>query len=201
MSYISKTKKYSKKQVFVRTLCGKTILLRIPHGVSEITYIQQKIQRRTKIPVSKQRIICAGKPLKTGDTIENGTTLHLTLRLKGGFIADILSPIIAAIVATIIITVAITWRNFFSGLICAITKGKNAYKCVVFYFLFLVFNICYFLFIKIPLFIIDAILGTDFMGMWNEFESFILEIFDYCGELAPNVKNSLDENVFSCFRC
>lgn len=190
-------KNNNKKQVFVRTLSGKTILIR----GSDLNDLKSQIERRTQIPVEHQRLIYRGRPLKNGDFIEPNATLHLTLRLKGGFIADILTPIIVAIVAAIIITVAITWRNFLSGIFCAISKGSNAYKCVVFYFLFCVFNIGYYLFVKIPLFIIDAVLGTDFMGMWEQFESFLMEIIVAMGEFAPNVKNALDSNVFSCFRC
>lgn len=189
------------KQVFVKTLTGKTILLKIPKGTNELLNIRHQIEDRIKIPVEHQRIIYCGKTLKNGDTIDSDATLHLTLRLKGGFIADILTPIIVAIVAAIIITVAITWRNFLSGIFCAISKGANAYRCVVFYFLFCVFNIGYYLFVKIPLFVIDAIAGTDFMGLWEQFEGFIMELIDAFGDFAPNVKNALDENVFSCFRC
>lgn len=186
-----------KKQVFVRTLDGKTILL----NSTNVDELKRQIKCRTKIPVEHQRLIYAGKTLKTGDSIEEGATLHLTLRLKGGFIADILTPIIVAIVAAIIITVAITWRNFLSGIFCAISKGNNMYKCVVFYFLFCAFNIGYYIFVKIPLFVIDAIFGTDFMGMWSQLEEFMMEVMDAMGEFAPNVKNALDENVYSCFRC
>ena len=194
----------NKQQIFVRTLTGKTILLNIPCGPISLVYLQQQIERRTKIPVAHQRLIYAGRPLSEGGQntlLEPGSTLHLTLRLKGGFLADILTPIIVAIVAAIIITVAITWRTFLSGLFCAMSKGNNMFKCLVFYFLYLVFYIAYYLFVKIPLFLIDAILGTDFFEMWKEVESFAMELVDAFGEFAPNAKNALDENVLSCFRC
>ena len=194
-------KRSKKKQVFVRTLTGQTILLRIPHRTTAITNIHWQIERRTKIPVAYQRLIYQGRPLKVGEFIEEGATLHLTLRLKGGFIADILTPVIVAIVATIIITVAITWRKFLSGIFCAVSKGKNAFKCIVFYFLFCVFNIAYYLFVKIPLFLIDAVFNTDFMGMWEKLEGFLKQLFEASGEFAPNLKESLDKHVFSCFRC
>ena len=198
-------KRENKQQVFVRTLTGETILLNIPGGPISLTDIQQQIERRTQIPVAHQRLIYAGRPLSEGgqnNLLEPGSTLHLTLRLKGGFfVADFLTPIIVAIVAAIIITVAITWRNFLSGIFCALTKGSNMFKCLVFYFLFCAFNIAYYLFVKIPLFLMDAIFGTDFFGMWGEVEAFAMELMDAFGEFAPNAKNALDENVFSCFRC
>ena len=190
-------KRNKKKQIFVRTLTGKTI----PNTGSFVAHIQKQIERRTQIPVAHQRLIYAGRPLNKNTLLESGATVGLTLRLRGGFIADILTPIIVAIVAAIIITVAITWRNFLSGIFCAMSKGSNMFKCLVFYFLFCAFNIAHYLFVKIPLFIIDAIFGTDFMGMWEELESFVLEVIDAMGEFAPNVKNALDDTVFSCFRC
>lgn len=196
-----KRKRTSVKQIFVRTLNGQTILLQIPSQQVDLSELKRQIERRTQIPVVHQRLIYGGRPVTDSTPIDSGATVQLVLRLKGGFIADMLTPLIMAIVATIIIVVATTWRTFLSGIFCALTKGQNMFKCLVFYFLFCVFNIAHYLFVKIPLFIIDSIFGTDFMGMWEMLEEFVLELIDAFGEFAPNVKNALDDKVFSCFRC
>ena len=75
-------------QIFVKTLTGKTILLWVTASESVFS-VKTKVAAKEGLPPEAQRLIYGGQ-LEDGRTLSDynigrGPTLHLVLRLRGGF--------------------------------------------------------------------------------------------------------------------
>lgn len=75
-------------QVHVKTFAGKTITVEVEPDES-IESLKNKLQSKEGIPINQQRILFGGKQLDSKKTIsdydiQNESTMHMVLRLRGG---------------------------------------------------------------------------------------------------------------------
>lgn len=76
-------------QIFVKSLTGQCMTFDVDRNES-IDLIKAKIQEKQGIPQEQQRLIWAGKDLQIGKTlsdynIQQDSTLHLVIRVRGGY--------------------------------------------------------------------------------------------------------------------
>jgi ubiquitin C len=74
-------------QIFVKTLRGTTIELNVENAET-IESVKQKIQNSAGTAPDQQRLICAGRQLEDGRTLQDynvkeNATIHMVLKLRG----------------------------------------------------------------------------------------------------------------------
>ena len=77
-----------KMQIFVKTLTDRTLTVKAEPS-DTVESVKAKIEVHLGIPLQEQRLMYGGRQLQEGRTlssynIEDKSTLHLVLRLKGG---------------------------------------------------------------------------------------------------------------------
>ena len=77
------------KQIFIKTLQGKNITLEV-NDDDTIESVKKKINDIEGIPLDQQRLVFNGKQLEDANTLKDymidaDSTIHLVLRLRGGF--------------------------------------------------------------------------------------------------------------------
>ena len=75
-------------QIFIKSISGKTTTYDV-ETTDIISFIKNKIQHKEGIALGQQRLVFAGKQLDESKTlayynIQNQSTIHLLLRLRGG---------------------------------------------------------------------------------------------------------------------
>ena len=75
-------------QIYVKTLLGETVTFRISSDAT-VAQLKAEIERKEEIPTDQQRLIFTGMQLEdqrllSDHNIQNESTLHLVLRLRGG---------------------------------------------------------------------------------------------------------------------
>uniref|UniRef100_A0A1E1WZ97 Ubiquitin-ribosomal protein eL40 fusion protein n=1 Tax=Amblyomma aureolatum TaxID=187763 RepID=A0A1E1WZ97_9ACAR len=74
------------KQVFVRGLDGRTLVLDLAPG-ARVSELKEDLRARLGLPCDQQRLaLSSGRPLDDADALEAGCSLDLSLRLVGGVI-------------------------------------------------------------------------------------------------------------------
>ena len=80
-------RQYGGMQIFVKTLNGETIALQVD-PTDTVESLKTKVRDRVGIIPQQQSIFFAGRHLEEGSladySIQRGSTLHLTLRMRGG---------------------------------------------------------------------------------------------------------------------
>jgi ubiquitin len=76
-------------QIFIKTLTGKTITLDVNRSTS-VAAVKDMIHQKEGVPTDQQRLVFGGKQLEyslpiADYNIESESTVHLVLRLRGGW--------------------------------------------------------------------------------------------------------------------
>src|SRR5437868_12617101 len=79
----------SDNDFYVKTLTGKSLPLALRAGLT-VKQVKEQVAEREQIPVEQQRLIFNGKNLEDDNQLSDynvqvGSTVHLVLRLRGGF--------------------------------------------------------------------------------------------------------------------
>ena len=80
---------YADMQIFIKTITGKTVTIVVEED-DTILSVKMKLQEKDHVPVDEQRLIFGGHQLEDKRTlkfysIERDSTIHLVLRLPGGW--------------------------------------------------------------------------------------------------------------------